>query len=64
MVKFLKFLTSLDAFGEPVSLNYKGETSFKTSIGAFFTIVLRLFIFGYGLFMLIGVLQYDDPQIS
>ena len=64
MVKFIKYLTSLDAFGEPVTLNYRGDSTFKTGIGAFFTIILRTFIFGYGLIMLIGVLQFEDPQIS
>ena len=49
MFKFLKYLISLDAFGEPVTLNYKGESTFKTGVGAFFTIVLRAFIFSYGL---------------
>ena len=49
MFKFIKYLVSLDAFGEPVTLNYKGSSTFKTGIGAFFTIVLRAFIFGFGL---------------
>ena len=56
MFSLTKYLTSLDAFGEPVTLNYRGESSFKTGIGAFFTIILRAFILSYGLFMLIGVL--------
>ena len=64
MFNFIKYLTSLDAFGEPVTLNFKGESSFKTSVGAFFTIILRAFILSYGLIMLIGVLQYEDPQIA
>ena len=50
MFKFFKYLISLDAFGEPVTLNYRGESSFKTGVGAFFTIVLRAFIFSYGLY--------------
>ena len=64
MFKFINYLISLDAFGEPVTLNYRGDSSFKTGVGAFFTIVLRIFIFTYGLFELIKVLQYEDPQIS
>ena len=64
MFKFSKYLTSLDSFGEPVTLNYKGSSTFKTGVGAFFTIALSAFILTYGLFSLIGVLQYEDPQIS
>ena len=49
MLKFLSYLVSLDAFGEPVTLNYRGESTFKTAVGAFFTISLRVFILSYGL---------------
>ena len=56
MFKFLKYLVSLDVFGEPVTLNYRGESTFKTGIGAFFTIILRAFILTYALLELIGVL--------
>ena len=45
--RFIKFTKSLDAFGEPVSLNYEGEKSFKTSAGAVFTIVIKVFILAY-----------------
>ena len=49
MFKFLTYLVSLDAFGEPVTLNYRGESTFKTGLGSFFTIGLRAFILTYGL---------------
>ena len=49
MFKFSKYLTSLDSFGEPVTLNYKGSSTFKTGFGAFFTIVTSAFILTYGL---------------
>ena len=49
MLNLIKYLVSLDAFGEPVTLNYRGESTFKTGVGAFFTIILRAFIFTYGL---------------
>ena len=56
MFKFTNFLVSLDAFGEPVTLNYKGSSTFKTGVGAFFTIGLKAFILSFGLLSLIGVL--------
>ena len=64
MFSLNKFLVSFDAFGEPITLNYKGSSTFKTGIGAFFTISLRFFILVYGLMSLIDVLQYKNPQIS
>ena len=39
-----KFVTSLDDFGEPVSLNYDGENTFKTKVGAIFTIAIKIFM--------------------
>ena len=56
MFNFIKYLVSLDVFGEPVTLNYRGESTYKTGIGAFFTVILRVFIFTYGLLELINVM--------
>ena len=58
MFNFIKYLVSFDAFGEPITLNYKGSSTYKTGVGAFFTIGIRVFILTYGLLQLIGVLQY------
>ena len=44
---FLNFMTSFDVFGEPVSLNYSGDTTFKTQIGAFCTIIIKVFVMIY-----------------
>ena len=40
MGKFSDFFLSLDIFGHPVTVNYKGEDKFKTRLGALFTIAL------------------------
>ena len=39
---FYNFFKSLDILGNPVSLNYGGETSFKTGIGALFSIAITV----------------------
>ena len=49
MFNLVQYLVSFDAFGEPITLNYKGSSTYKTGVGAFFTIGLRLFIIMYGL---------------
>ena len=49
MNKFIKFFVSLDSFGEPVTLNYRGSSTFKTAIGAFLSIGLSVFILTFGL---------------
>ena len=48
MVDFKKFLKSLDAFGEPVSLNYAGDSTYKTLPGALATILINFFLIVYG----------------
>ena len=40
MGKFSDFFTSFDIFGHPVGVNYKGEDTFKTRVGAFCTIAM------------------------
>ena len=58
MFSFINYLVSLDTFGEPVTLNYKGSSTFKTGVGAFFTLVLRAFILIYGIKTFIEVIRY------
>ena len=48
MSKMLRNLfVSFDSFGEPISVNYKGETSYKTGVGAFFTLAIKSFLLIY-----------------
>ena len=56
-------LKQFDVFGEAAALNYKGSATFKTQIGALFSILLRCFIFFYASVQLVGLLQYKDQQI-
>ena len=58
---FGNFVRSFDVFGEPVSLNYKGEQSFKTIIGALFTLVLKLFIIFYAATALLDMFARANP---
>lgn len=41
------FLTRIDVFGYPISLTYKKESTFKSSIGGFMTILSRVVILLY-----------------
>lgn len=64
MASIIHKLISLDAFGEAVTVNFKGESSYKTLIGALCTICLNGFILVYTVLALIDVMQYKDPQIT
>ena len=58
-----KFI-SLDSFGEAVTVNFKGERTYKTSIGALCTISLKSFILAFSIMSIIDLMQYRDPQIT
>ena len=40
MGKLSDFIVSIDIFGHPIGVNYKGEDSFKTRLGAFCTVAV------------------------
>ena len=42
-------LLSLDAYGKPVSLTFRGKDRIKTPIGAAITIFIALFLFVFGI---------------
>lgn len=45
MGNFLNFFVSFDIFGHPVGVNYKGEDTFKTRVGAFCTLAMYVVTF-------------------
>ena len=59
-----EFLVSFDVFGEPVGLNYKGERTYKTAVGAFFTICLKILIFVIATTGFLDLVSYRDPVIT
>ena len=54
-------LHSLDIFGVPITLNYKGDSEHRTVIGAMFTAVLGCLILVVSLLGVSDVLMYKDP---
>ena len=59
-----KSFKSLDAFGAPVSLNYSGDSNFKTMAGAVITIVIKCFMLVYSVTQCLIVYNYEDPIVS
>ena len=45
-------------------MNYKGFKSYKTRLGTFFTFGLATFILIFGLFSLIEIFEFKNPQIT
>jgi len=61
MSKFINFLKSQDQFGNATTMNYKGERTYKTKLGAFFSISIQTFLLVFGVFALLEAIAYQDP---
>ena len=46
---FWKWIRSFDTFGEPVVLNYDGDATYKTGLGALMTIAIKTFLLVFAL---------------
>ena len=64
MKRLSGLLRRQDAFGEPVSINYRGETSFTTMLGAIVSFVEKVFILVVAVMSLIDLFTYKDPNIT
>ena len=61
MPSFLHWFKALDAYGEPISVTYKGETTYKTWVGALLTLSMRSFMLVFALFGVLELLNYKNP---
>ena len=44
---YIRFFRSFDKFGEPVKVLYKGEDTYRTKMGTFFTFMLYIMVITY-----------------
>ena len=51
-------------FSTPISFNFKGDTSFKTGIGGWTSILLLMFIFAYFVLLLIDLVNHNNSTIN
>ena len=58
---FINWFVSLDAYGEPVSVSYKGDTTYKTHMGACLTLLSRVFLVFFTFMGVIELYQYRNP---
>ena len=59
-----QFIKNLDAFGQPVTVKYNGESSFNTHIGGICTCLIQTFMFAFTLNQVVNLVTYQDPQIT
>ncbi len=64
MKSITEFVTSFDVFGEPVTINYKNDATFKTCLGAVATIGLKIFVLVFAATQFLALTQFKDPVIT
>ena len=64
MSSFLNWFKAFDGYGEPVSVSYKGETTYKTPGGALLTIAMRSFMLLFSVFGIFELLSYKNPRVN
>ena len=57
-------MASKDIFGEPVTLSYRGDSSFKTRIGAFLSIIYMIVMMTYAVSELTYVINQNNITTS
>ena len=55
--KFFRFFRSLDKYGHPIALTYKGDASYKTLIGGLLTIATRIGVIAFLMIEIMSVIS-------
>ena len=64
MGKFLSRVRDLDSFGMAVSVNYRGDSMYRTLPGAFLTLILKVFILVFTILSVLELLAHRNPNVS
>ena len=63
-MSFLKFFLSRDMLGHPITINYMGEDTYKTKMGASLSIVVQVMVLIFLTMKIIALIEMSDPQTS
>ena len=61
MKKFSTWLSQRDTFGEPITINYKGDNRYRTVFGATLTIIENIVFLIVATIGVIDLYNYKDP---
>lgn len=64
MRTFLSRVRNFDNFGQPVSVNYKGASAYKTLPGAIATLVIKIIVLVFALVSFLELIVYKNPNVS
>ena len=62
--KFMRMLRSLDNFGHPIQLNYKGNETYQSACGGLLTIAVQVITLIASISALTEVFGMKDPKIT
>ena len=62
MGSFSDFFLSKDRFGEPVTVNFDGDNTYKTVFGALLSISIVIFIGFYALVSILRLIMKENPD--
>ena len=61
--RFLSAVKETDRFGEPVLLNFNGESVYKTRVGGCATLLIYFFVLSFSIVKFINMINLEDPDI-
>ena len=64
MSQFRQFLESFDAYGVPVTVNYKGSDVFKTPFGGIVSIISSLLVLGFAITKFEQLVTRASPNVT
>lgn len=56
-------MESFDMFGEPIGVNYRGQSTYTTKIGGFCSILAYGLVLAYTAAQFFGMIHYDNNTI-
>lgn len=64
MANLIKKFKQIDLFGQPVSLNYRGQSSYQTKLGALVSSVFMVFVAYVTCIRLDKLIMRKNPQLT
>ena len=61
--RFGNSIQRLDIFGHPISVTYRGDSFFKTNLGAIFSILMFMFTLFYSVIQIGDFLHVSNPDV-
>lgn len=62
--KTMQYLRRIDNFGHPITLTYKGDSTFKSPLGGFFTLAVYAIVLSFFFTLLKAVIIRDNFTVT